>query len=136
MKHIKLFNEINETTATGGPAVSSGMGAVVSAQPSGLAGQTIGQNWASNGGVDGSGDIGVPYNPSGSNRVFQKLPMGKGHGPRTGKKSREKKLDMKALKAAFDKRGSFNKPKDKKGSIMNFDDFAKKDINTIKKFSE
>jgi hypothetical protein len=43
---------------------------------------------------------------------------------------------MKALKAAFDKRGSFNKPKDRKGSIMNFDDFAKKDINTIKKFSE
>jgi hypothetical protein len=134
-KETQILQET--TSATGGPSVSGGMGAVVSSQPSGLAGQTIGQNWAS-GGSDGSGDIGVPYNPSGSNRVFQKIPapMGKGHGPRTGKKSREKKLDMKALKAAFDKRGSFNKPKDRKGSVMNFDDFAKKDINSIKKFSE
>jgi hypothetical protein len=134
-KETQILQET--TSATGGPSVSGGMGAVVSSQPSGLAGQTIGQNWAS-GGSDGSGDIGVPYNPSGSNRVFQKIPapMSKGHGPRTGKKSREKKLDMKALKVAFDKRGSFNKPKDRKGSVMNFDDFAKKNITSIKKISE
>lgn len=142
MKHIKLFNEINETSATGGPAVSGGMGAVVSAQPSGLAGQTIGQNWASNGGVDGSGDIGVPYNPSGSNRVFQKIPatMGKGHGPRTGKKSREKKLDLKALRTAFDKKKESeyddSKP-DKPKRVMNFDDFlTRKDITSVKKISQ
>jgi hypothetical protein len=140
MKHLKTFDEINETTsATGGPAVSGGMGAVVSAQPSGLAGQTIGQNWASNGGVDGSGDIGVPYNPSGSNRVFQKLPMGKGHGAMTGKKSREKKLDLKALKMSFDKRkkndieSGVSKPK----KVMNFDDFSvRKDITSVKRLSE
>jgi hypothetical protein len=47
--------EISEdTSATGGPAVSGGMGAVVSAQPSGLAGATIGTNWASGGGTTGS----------------------------------------------------------------------------------
>jgi len=140
MEHLKTFQELNEdTSATGGPAVSGGMGAVVSAQPSGLAGQTIGQNWASNGGVDGSGDIGVPYNPSGSNRVFQKLPMGKGHGAMTGKKSREKKLDLKALRMAFDKKRkseddtSVDKPK----KVMNFDDFAvRKDITSVKRLSE
>jgi hypothetical protein len=141
MKHLKTFDEINETTsATGGPAVSGGMGAVVSAQPSGLAGQTIGQNWASNGGVDGSGDIGVPYNPSGSNRVFQKLPMGKEHGAMTGKKSREKKLDLKALRMAFDKkkRGeSDSESVDKPKKIMNFDDFSvRKDLTSVKKLSE
>jgi hypothetical protein len=136
---IKKEKQILEetTSATGGPSVSGGMGAVVSSQPSGLAGQTIGQNWAS-GGSDGSGDIGVPYNPSGSNRVFQKIQtsMGKSHGPRTGKKSRERKLDMKALKVAFDKRGEINKPKGRKSSVMNFDDFTRKDINSIKKVSD
>lgn len=139
MKYLKFFYELNETTsATGGPAISGGMGAVVSAQPSGLAGQTIGQNWASNGGVDGSGDIGVPYNPSGSNRVFQKLPMGKGHGPRTGKKSREKKLDLKSLRAAFDKkkRGD-SETIDKPKKVMKFDDFSvRKDITSVKRLSE
>ena len=141
MKYLKFFYELNETTsATGGPAISGGMGAVVSAQPSGLAGQTIGQNWASNGGVDGSGDIGVPYNPSGSNRVFQKLPMGKGHGPRTGKKSREKKLDLKSLRAAFDKKkkGELDSESgDKPKKVMNFDDFSvRKDITSVKRLSE
>lgn len=140
MKYIETFNE--NTSSTGGPVVSGGAGAVVSAQPSGLAGQTIGRNWASNGGVEGSGDIGVPYNPSGSNRTFQRLPMGKGHGPRTGKKSRHKKLDLKALKKEFDNRraskdkGSVDtaeKPK----KVMNFDDFKNRsDIKTIKRVSK
>ena len=65
MKHIVLFEnfEINEdTSATGGLAVG-GMGAVVSAQPSGLAGATIGTNWSSSGGTEGSGDISAQYNP-------------------------------------------------------------------------
>lgn len=122
-----------ETSATGGVSVG-GMGAVVSGQPSGLAGATIGTNWASGGGTTGSGDVSVPYNPSGSNRVFQKLPMGKDHGPRTGKKSRTKKLDLKALKAAFAKRGEneFDQKSDKK-KVLDFNDFLKNDFTTIKK---
>ena len=68
-----LLEDGGGTSATGGPSVG-GMGAVVNAQPSGLAGQTIGTNWASNGGTVGSGDVSVPYNPSGANRVFQKIP--------------------------------------------------------------
>ena len=94
----KEKNILEDTSATGGLS-SGGMGAVVSTQPSGLAGQTIGTSWASNGGTTGSGDVSVPYNPGGSNRIFQKLesPMGKNHGSRTGKKSRKKKLDLKTL---------------------------------------
>lgn len=113
---------------------SAGMGAVVSANPSGLAGQTIGPNWASNGGTVGSGDVSVPYNPSGSNRIFQKLetPMGKNHGSRTGKKSRKKRLDLKSIK------NMISQPKDSKKDkkvkkIMNYNDFLKNDFTTIKK---
>jgi len=132
--NMELTLEEN-TSATGGPSVG-GMGAVVNAQPSGLAGQTIGTNWASGGGTVGSGDVSVPYNPSGSNRMFQKIPvMGSNHGPRTGKKSREKKLDLKALKSVFAKRQDFTAGQSKNGEkkVMSFDDFKKDDINTIKK---
>ena len=128
---------LEDTSATGGPAGSvGGMGAVVNAQPSGLAGQTIGTNWASGGGMAGSGDISVPYNPSGANRMQQKIPvMGSNHGPRTGKKSREKKLDLKALKSAFAKRKDFTAGQTKNGEkkVMSFDDFKKDDVNIIKK---
>jgi hypothetical protein len=142
--YLKLCEKISQreliienTSATGGPAGSvGGMGAVVNAQPSGLAGQTIGTSWASHGGTVGSGDVSVPYNPSGSNRVFQKIPvMGSNHGARTGKKSREKKLDLKALKNVFAKRQDFTAGQSKNGEkkVMSFDDFQKNDINTIKK---
>jgi hypothetical protein len=97
MKILKFY-EINEmTSATGGPAVSSGMGAVVSSQPSGFAGTTLGPSWASGGGTEGSGDISVPYNPSGSNRIFQRL---KNHGPRDAKRLRRKKNYWNANKYA------------------------------------
>jgi len=126
----------NATSATGGPA---GMGAVVSAQPSGLAGSTIGPNWASHGGTTGSGDVSVPYNPSGANRMFQKIPatMGKDHGARTGKKSRTKRLDMKTLKNIFKNRPKFGEKDSEKKSgekkVMDFNDFLKNDVNTVKK---
>ncbi len=132
----KLQNLLEDTSATGGPSVG-GMGAVVNSQPSGLAGATIGPNWATTGGRTGSGDVSVPYNPSGSNRVFQQMPMGKDHGPRTGKKSRTKKLDLKALKDVFAKRQDFTSGQSKSGEkkVMNFNDFKKDDINKIKKES-
>jgi len=141
---IKFKEEqlLKETSATGG-AVSGGSGAVVSAQPSGLAGQTIGPNWASHGGTVGSGDISTPYNPSSTNRMSQtfKSPMGKNHGARTGKKSRVKKLDIKALKAMMAKSKEFDsgddngggEKKDGKKKVLNFNDFLKNDFTTIKK---
>jgi hypothetical protein len=134
---------IFETSATGGPAVSGGMGAVVSSQPSGLAGATIGTSWASGGGTMGSGDVSIPYNPSGANRMQQKIPvqtMGKDHGARTGKKSRVKKLDLKALKDVFAKRQDFTSGEGEReqgikgaGKVMNFNNFLKNDFTTIKK---
>ena len=132
---------LEDTSATGGPAVSSGMGAVVSAQPSGLAGATIGTNWASGGGTTGSGDVSIPYNPSGANRVFQKIAaQGQNHGARTGKKSRVKKLDLKSLKDIFAKRQDFTAGEGEreqgikgKGKVMNFNNFLKNDFTTIKK---
>jgi hypothetical protein len=140
---VEMINQkeselLEDTSATGGPSVG-GMGAVVSAQPSGLAGTTIGTSWASGGGTTGSGDVSVPYNPSGTNRVFQKMPvpMGKEHGPRTGKKSRKKRLDMKTLKNIFSKRQDFTSGTEQgikgKGKVLNFNNFLKNDFTTIKK---
>ena len=113
------------------------MGAVVSAQPSGLAGATIGTNWSSSGGTEGSGDISAQYNPGGlDHKLQQKIPMSKGHGPRTGKKSREKKLDLKAIKNVLSKRQDYTKGSSKASGekkVMSFDDFEKSEINRVKK---
>lgn len=111
------------------------MGAFVSAQPSGLAGTTIGQDWASGGGTVGSGDIGVPYNPSGSNRTFQTIPgkrKSREHGGKKGKKTRPK-IDLKALKADFDKKQADEEGGEKPKKVVNFNDFLKNDFTTIKK---
>jgi hypothetical protein len=137
MENLKKFEEFkiledgSGTSATGGPA---GMGAVVSAQPSGLAGATIGTNWASGGGTVGSGDISVPYNPSGANRMFQKIPaMGYNHGSRTGKKTRGKRMTIKSMKDIFGKKQDYTKGSERKAKVMNFDDFGKDDITKVKR---
>jgi hypothetical protein len=144
MKHLKKFNEkirseelTEDTSATGGPAVS-GMGPYVNAQPSSLPGVTSGPNWINTGGMSGDGSIAVPFNPSGNNRMFQKMdsPMGKDHGPRTGKKSRTKKIDLKSLKDIFAKRQDFTDQQsgsEKERRVLDFNDFLKNDFNTIKK---
>ena len=142
--HSELAEEFipsatNETSATGGP--SSGGG--VLARPSGLAGQNIGTSWASGGGDEEQARLKAPYNPSGTNRVFQdigpnKIEMGKEHGPRTGKKSREKKLDLKSLKSMFARRQDYTAGEgevERPSKVMSFDSFAKDDMNTIKKES-
>lgn len=150
LKYISIKERmiLEETSAVGGPSVG-GMGAVVNAQPSGLAGTTIGTNWSSYGGKGGSGDpsaksagiayqqpagsIATPYNPSGSNRVFQDVEMGKNHGAMTGKKTRKKKISMKSLKDIFTKRADFMAGQEKGKKVMNFDDFKKDDITKVKK---
>jgi hypothetical protein len=138
---------LENTSATGGPAGSagsssvgvgssgvalantsvSGMGPVQSSQPSSIPGVLNGQAWASGGGQSGSGDISVPYNPSGANRMFQKLPAfskKKQSDPNViTKKSRHKQLDMKTLKDMMSNKKA-------SGKIMNFNDFEKKDVTT------
>jgi hypothetical protein len=122
-----------DTSATGGSSVG-GMGAVVSAQPSSLAGTTIGVNWSSGGGTVGSGDISFPYNPSGANRMFQKIPaMGYNHGSRTGKKTRKKRMTVKSMKDIFSKKQDYTKGSERKAKIMKFDDFVKDDITKVKR---
>ena len=138
---------LEDTSATGGPAGSvgsssigvgsigvsmtnattAGMGPVQSSQPSSIPGALNGQAWISGGGKDGSGDISVPYNPSGANRMFQKFPAfskKKQSDPNViTKKSRHKQLDMKTLKDMMSSKKA-------SGKIMNFNDFEKKDVTT------
>lgn len=144
---IKKEIIVENTSATGGPAgaagsasigvgssgvalantTTAGMGPVVSSQPSSFPGALNGLAWASGGGTEGSGDISVPYNPSGANRVFHKLPAfskkKEGDPNVITKKSRHKKLDMKSLKSMLSQ-------KSPAGKIMNFNDFEKKDMTT------
>jgi hypothetical protein len=153
-KDIKVIEElislkerlVEDTSATGGPAGAAGsssvgvggggvalgnasiagMGGVVSSQPSAFPGSLNGTNWISGGGKSGSGDVSVPYNPSGANRVFHKVPLGKKRNSDPNvitKKSRYKGLDMKTLRDTL-------KSKKSSGKIMNFTDFEKKDITT------
>lgn len=123
------FEKIMEDSATGGPAVTGGMGAVVSAQPSGIPGLTIGPNWASNGGTEGSGDVSVPYNPSGGNRVFHKVEIGTKRT--TGDPYDSKKKKKSSFKKLSQLKSQLKKKKPEK--VMNFDDYLKKDFEVVKK---
>jgi hypothetical protein len=136
-----LMDEILEAIEYRENLILESDGGVVSAQPSSLPGSTTGSNWSANGGTTGSGDVSVasaPYN-SGStkNNMTQQVQMGKNHGARTGKKSRKKKLDMKTIKNIFANRPDFSKNGEKRKpgerAVMDFNDFAKSDINNVKK---
>ena len=122
--------EDGECMAIGTSMVSVGMGNVVASQPSALPGNTSGA-------TTGSGDITFPF-PSMGKNVYTKVGMGKNHGPHTGKKSREKKLDIKQLKADFEakrkEKGDIKTSKPSK--IMNFDDFSKDSVNKINKIED
>jgi hypothetical protein len=112
---------------------SGGMGAITSAQPSTLPGVTTGQS----AGTVGSGDISVPFNPGGGAKMSQKVQvMGYNHGPRTGKKSREKKLDLKQIRNSLKSRKDFTHGQTTGRKVMTFDDFKKDDVNKITKLKE
>ncbi len=127
------FLKRNEDTSATGGAPSTGMGAIVSAQPSSLAGVTSGQG----GGTVGSGDISVPFNPGGGAKMSQKIPaMGYNHGPRTGKKSRVKKLDLRQIRNSLKNRKDFTHGQTSGKKVMSFDSFKKDDVNKITKLKE
>ncbi len=144
-----------EDSATGGPAGSvtggsvgssgvamanasiSGMGAVVSPQASSFAGSTMGTNFTAGGGSVGSGDVSVPFPVGGRNPMYQKMEMGKSHGARTGKKSRQKRLSMSQLKNIFSKKQDYTVGAEKKSPrVMNWQDFQKDDVNKIKRLKK
>ena len=124
---IEFIEEINEmTSATGGPSVGGGMG-YGSAAP-GLAGQTIGTNWATAKSSEPD-ELAIPYNPGGANRVFQKIPIRKS---RSHGSNRDKKV--KSFKdIIFKKRQDYTKGEGEEPKVMSYDNFKKDDITTVKK---
>lgn len=135
LESIKVIEDkiVENTSATGGPFVGGGGG--MSGNPVDLGKTPLGPKWAS-GSTNDKGYINVPYNPSGADRMMQRISvMGKDHGARTGKKSREKRLDIKALRAALAKRKDFER-KDGERKVMSFDNFTKDDLSRIKKESK
>lgn len=112
-----------DTSATGGPAVTTGMGAVVNAQPSSLPGEVSGDNWAANGGSCGSGDVDMPFGAT-----SQKLPANRvGNDSRNNNRLRKKKILAKMRAAKKEK----EKPTKKSSRILNFSDFIKNSMNKI-----
>lgn len=118
-----------------GNATTAGMGPISSNQPSAMPGALNGVDWINGGGKEGSGDIAVPYNPSGGNRVFQKVKkpksaMGKNHGARTGQKPRKKPISRKMIQDMMKKKGQ------KSGKIASFDAFSKAEMDKVTKVKE
>ena len=143
--YIKQINE--DVSATGGPsgavggssvgstgvamanASISGMGNVVSSQPSSYSGVTTDPGYSAGGGVVGSGDISVPYN-TGGKKVFQKMPSRKSDD-RFGTNKRRKSKLLGTLKTM--KKSNDMKPSKK---LMRFDDFSKENLMKVTKVKE
>jgi hypothetical protein len=112
---------------------TAGMGGISTPQPSAFPGALNGVDWISGGGKEGSGDVAVPYNPGGANRVFHKVPGVRkvtNHGSNNRKGKKEKDKDK--LKQ-FTK--NIKKPM-KTGKILNFSDFDKDQLNKVTKVKE
>jgi len=135
--------EVSSTGTAYATAGSPGMGPITSAQPSILPGHTIGLD----SGTEGSGDISIPFSSTKKNStdpnkiVSQKIPapMGKEHGARTGKKSRDKKLSLKDIKNVFAKKQDYTtnaSPDKKRSKIMSFQNFQKDSITKVTKVSQ
>jgi hypothetical protein len=114
-------------------AAIAGSGDIRASQPSIYAGSTTGDAYTKGGGFDGSGDVSVPYNPSGRKKVFQKLsaPM----SDRRGTSKRRKNKVLKNLKNIFANRQDFtdNQGEVKKSNIMDFDKFSKDQFSKVTK---
>jgi hypothetical protein len=154
IKEQEYLDYINEDTATGGPsgAVSSanvgyggggvaysntsigGMGPVVAPQASTNVGVTTEPGYSSGGGVVGSGDISMPYNPGGRKKVFQKIPSDN----RKGDSKRRRNKMIQGLKNIFSMKQDYTAGQSqvKKPKIMNFDSFAKDDLMKAKKVKD
>lgn len=141
------FSIMEDTSATGGPAGSSGavvggggvafgnaafggMGAVTAAQPSNFAGVTSDPSFTAGGGKTGSGDISVGYN-AGPNKMFQKIPVDN----RKGSNKRRKNKMLSGLKQTLMSRQDFTAGQGevKAKRVMDFDSFSKDELNKVTK---
>lgn len=131
-KHLnRRKNYIKEDADGMGPGLAvSGMGDVVSSQPSALPGQTTDPGFSDNGGVVGSGDISVPYARKNANGdfIYQKIPA-----PTVFKKKRKKKMyDKDTIKSLYSQKQDYtNGQGDTR--VLNYDDFVKSQMNIINK---
>jgi len=110
----------------------SGMGNVVSPQPSMFAGTTVEPGYSASGGQVGSGDVSVPYNPGGKKKVFQKLSANADN--RKGVSKRRKGKLLGGLKNIFSMKQDYtNNQSTSKGhgKIMDFDKFSKDEFNKV-----
>jgi hypothetical protein len=147
--YLSLFED---TSATGGPAGSSGaasigiggggvaygnaafggMGAVTAAQPSNNAGVTSDPAYTAGGGKIGSGDVSVPYN-AGPNKSFQKIPVDN----RKGNSKRRKNKMLSNLKSLVSRQDfTAGQGSDKPKRLMSFDSFSKDELNKVTKVKE
>jgi len=156
IKESEYVKQIFEDGATGGPAGSvaassvgyggngvayanatiGGMGQVTASQPSIYAGSTTGAAYTSGGGVDGSGDVSIPYNPGGRKKVFQK--MASPLSDRRGTNKRRRNKILRGLKNTFSQKQDYTsgQGKVKKSNIMNFDNFAKDQFTKVTKVKQ
>lgn len=115
-------------------ATTSGMGAVVSPQPSMFAGVTTEPGYSAGGGKVGSGDISVPYNPGGRKKVFQKVPVDN----RRGSNKRRKNKIIQGLKNIFSQKQDYtsNQSGVKKTRVLDFDQFSKEKLSKVTKVEQ
>jgi hypothetical protein len=117
-------------------ATIGGMGPVSSPQPSVYAGSTTEPAFSLGGGKIGSGDIGVPYNPGGRKKTFQKIaaPL----SDRRGSNKRRKNKILRGLKDIFANRQDFtaNQGGIKKSKVMDFDKFSKDQFTQVTKVKQ
>lgn len=136
MKYVKTF--IEETSAVGGPTVSTGMGGVVSAQPSTLPGTTTGPNFFNSGGTIGSGDIGVPFNATGGN--YMKLDVDRPYKSDKKKKKKTKEKSKNAIellsKELTNDENRIDFTQNAQGKVMDFTTFFKSELNKPTKVLE
>jgi len=126
-----------------GNATTAGMGPVTPSQPSSYAGVTTEPGYSAGGGKSGSGDVSIPYNATISSKDSpKKIISQKGDSLNKGKKDRRKGKILAGLKQALKSRKDFtagqggvpkysasSQPREPK--VMNFDDFAKNQINKV-----
>lgn len=126
-----------------GNATTAGMGPVSSPQPSSYAGVTTDPGYSAGGGKIGSGDVSIPYSATISSKDSpKKIISQKGDPLNKGKKDRRKSKVVAGLKQALKSRKDFTAgqggvPKystptqPKEPRVMNFDDFAKNQMNKV-----
>jgi len=124
---IKLLKE--DDGGSGGVAsvtqgTTSGMGDVVSAQPSSIPGVTTEPGYSQSGGTVGSGDVSFPFPAIGGKRML----MGFGKDNNTPQHMKKKKR-----KPQFDINTVTKSDELPKSKVMNYQDFIKADVNKIKR---